>query len=77
MINYEVRNARGTVIRTFGDPTSALAWAKAHSPALCDDGGHLQAYAVETIRRERLLTEGEPVLVFKGAGGLRAGRGRR
>ena len=75
MINYEVRNSRGVVVRTFGDPRSALQWAKAHSPALCDAGVALQAYAVETIRRERLILE-EPVIVFKGAGGLRAGRGR-
>lgn len=52
MISYEVRNTRNVLVRTFGDAKSAIGWAKAHSHAL----GELNAYAVETIRRERLLT---------------------
>lgn len=53
MISYEVRNARtDRLVRTFGAAKDALAFATAHSEAL----GALQAYAVETIRRERLLT---------------------
>ena len=71
MITYEVRNARGVLVRTFGAPDQAIGWAKAHSHAL----GELHAFAVETIVRERLLTE-TPAIPFKGAGGLRAGRGR-
>lgn len=53
MISYEARNTRGVVVRTFGDAASAIRWAKAHSHSL----GQLDAFAVEIIRRERLLTD--------------------
>jgi hypothetical protein len=56
MISYEVRNTRGLVVRTFGAADQALGWAKTHSEALTDTKDGLQAYAVEIIRRERLLT---------------------
>jgi hypothetical protein len=53
VISFEVRNSRtGTLVRTFGDAKTAVEWATAHSSVL----GTLAAYAVETIRRERLLT---------------------
>jgi hypothetical protein len=54
MINYHVKNARtGRVVRTFSGPKLAVDFAKAHSG---DALGDLQAFAVETIIRERLLT---------------------
>lgn len=70
MINYEVRNYRGVVVRTFGTADHALGWAKAHSHAL----GDLQAFAVETILRERLLTA-EPEIAAERT--LRRVRGAR
>jgi hypothetical protein len=61
-MTYHVRNPRGVVVRTFGDATSAIQWAKAHSEALAGKDQYLSAYAVETIVRERLLTA-EPEIV--------------
>lgn len=53
-LSFEVRNARtGRLVRTCGDAQMAIDWAKAHSHAL----GELQAWAVERIIRERLLTD--------------------
>jgi hypothetical protein len=56
-LTYEVRNTRNVLIRTFGDAKAAINWAKAHSDVLTGSKDGLAAYAVETIRRERLLTD--------------------
>jgi hypothetical protein len=67
-LNIEVRNRLGITVCTFEDPALAFKYAASRS-----DLGPLHVYAVETIRRERLLTE-PPVIPMRGARGLRVGR---
>jgi hypothetical protein len=55
MISYEVRNTRGVVVRTFGD--AKMARSMGQGSLARHWLGQLDAYAVETIRRERLLTD--------------------
>lgn len=67
-LSYEVRNRVGRVVHTFNTPDLALEFA-AGKAALFD--GVLTAHAVETIRRERLLTAEPEIAQARAA---RAGR---
>ena len=71
MINYEIRRGKA-VITTKDTAKDALTFAEAHAHF----PGQLKVWGVD--RREYEITEAPPEpLQFKGAGGLRAGRGRR
>lgn len=61
-LSFEVRNSRTQrLVRTFGDAKAAVEFATAHSEAL----GALAAYAVEIVRRERLLTAEPEITVAR------------
>lgn len=61
MIQIEARNARtGVVVCTFGAAEDAFGFCRDRK-----DLGELEVFAVETIRRERLLTEA-PAIPLRG-----------
>lgn len=66
----EVRNCRNVVVGTFGDQGLAFKFCRDRN-----DLGPLSVWTVKTIVQEHKLDE-PLVIPMRGAGGLRAGRGR-